>query len=470
MPNAARVGDSHSCPKVEPGLVPHVGGAIQTPGSADIEIEFMPAARTGDLVACAVGGPDTLCMGSGSVEFNGKLAVRMGDSTLHGGLITSGATTVEIGIPGDGVVVKVPESGKSSTAGNGKRKSDSQASSSGKDKKGNGTKSKQNHPPIAVIKIERQLTGDYTVNETVKLRSLSYDPLFGTSPGAGIKTHKWNIRTPSSSLTPQGMEFDLKLGAEGNYFISLTVDDDDNAADTTEEELSIGTICQRAKEDLDFLQKYIDSLIDAGSSSIGSALGMDWASRMLGYWKSGNAGTLAIPPDTVRGMWTVNREQNNIIALLIKEIVPASNSLRDGEERTVATVMERSFYAFTPPQFFASGGSTLRTALSLRLVRTNDYLELNGYLAHLWWDNYDWDVGKDTVIPWPSSERFPYLAEEVHDEWFNLLHRCRGIGKSFRMESRWFHLIDKRVDWPICLFPPSISDVDFVYSEFNPIA
>ena len=97
MPEAARVGDMHSCP-----MPSHIGGLILPNGSPDIEIEFMAAARARDIAAC-VGCSDSILEGSPSVFLNGKLAARVGDETVHGGVITCGAATVEIGILGDGI-------------------------------------------------------------------------------------------------------------------------------------------------------------------------------------------------------------------------------------------------------------------------------------------------------------------------------------------------------------------------------
>lgn len=95
MPPAARVGDMHVCPKVEPGPVPHVGGPISL-GSATVMICFMPAARVGDMAVC-VGPPDSIAAGSATVKIDNKPAARMGDSCNHGGTIILGAPTVMIG-------------------------------------------------------------------------------------------------------------------------------------------------------------------------------------------------------------------------------------------------------------------------------------------------------------------------------------------------------------------------------------
>src|SRR5688500_18225258 len=63
---AARVGDMHTCPMVEPGPVPHVGGPILPPGGVTVLIGGVPAARLGDMCTC-VGLPDTIIVGAPTV-------------------------------------------------------------------------------------------------------------------------------------------------------------------------------------------------------------------------------------------------------------------------------------------------------------------------------------------------------------------------------------------------------------------
>ena len=94
MPNAARVGDLHTCP-MSSGPAPHVGGPIAPAGCASVLIGGQPAARVGDTATCS-GPPDSIVMGSMKVMIGGKPAARMGDSTAHGGTITLGAPTVMI--------------------------------------------------------------------------------------------------------------------------------------------------------------------------------------------------------------------------------------------------------------------------------------------------------------------------------------------------------------------------------------
>lgn len=96
MPPAARVSDMHTCPMVNPGPVPHVGGPILPPGASTVLIENLPAARVGDMVTCA-GPPDTIVVGSSSVMIAGMPAARVGDSTAHGGVIVAGSATVMVG-------------------------------------------------------------------------------------------------------------------------------------------------------------------------------------------------------------------------------------------------------------------------------------------------------------------------------------------------------------------------------------
>lgn len=64
---AARVGDMHVCPMVNPGSPPppHVGGPV-TMGSPMVLIGGMPAARMGDMATCA-GPPDSIIMGCPTV-------------------------------------------------------------------------------------------------------------------------------------------------------------------------------------------------------------------------------------------------------------------------------------------------------------------------------------------------------------------------------------------------------------------
>ena len=96
MPPAARITDMHTCPMVNPGGVPHVGGPVVGPGVATVLIGGMPAAVVGDNAVC-VGPPDVIMQGSATVLIGGMPAARMGDGTAHGGIIMAGFSTVLIG-------------------------------------------------------------------------------------------------------------------------------------------------------------------------------------------------------------------------------------------------------------------------------------------------------------------------------------------------------------------------------------
>ena len=96
MPPAARLSDMHTCPMVNPDLIPHVGGPIIGPGVPTVLISGLPAAVVGNSAFC-VGPTDSLAKGSTTVLIGGQPAVRLGDTTAHGGQVVAGAPTVEIG-------------------------------------------------------------------------------------------------------------------------------------------------------------------------------------------------------------------------------------------------------------------------------------------------------------------------------------------------------------------------------------
>lgn len=96
MKPAARSGDMHMCPAQTPPLpVPHVGGPV-LPAPVTVLVGGLPAATLGQMCLC-IGVPDSIITGSMTVLINNKPAVRMGDSTAHGGIIVSGMPSVLIG-------------------------------------------------------------------------------------------------------------------------------------------------------------------------------------------------------------------------------------------------------------------------------------------------------------------------------------------------------------------------------------
>jgi uncharacterized Zn-binding protein involved in type VI secretion len=86
------------------GPVPHVGGPILAPGSPNVIIGGLPAARVTDSAVC-VGPPDMIAMGSPTVYINYQMAARLGDPTVHGGVIVVGCPTVIIGTSAQGAVM-----------------------------------------------------------------------------------------------------------------------------------------------------------------------------------------------------------------------------------------------------------------------------------------------------------------------------------------------------------------------------
>jgi uncharacterized Zn-binding protein involved in type VI secretion len=100
-PPAARIGDMHTCPMVNPGPVPHVGGPILPPCAVTVITGGRPQARVGDMAVC-VGPLDVIAKGSATVIVSGMPAARLGDSTAHGGVIVVGFPTVIIGDAGGG--------------------------------------------------------------------------------------------------------------------------------------------------------------------------------------------------------------------------------------------------------------------------------------------------------------------------------------------------------------------------------
>ncbi|WNG29416.1 type VI secretion protein [Cystobacter fuscus] len=111
MPPAARVGDLQSCPLVNPGPVPHIGGPVST-GEDTVIIEGQPAARVGDPALCTgVGSETALGSGSPTVIIGRQKAARLGDTSCHGGKIVTGAATVFIGDAGYSAMSTARESG-----------------------------------------------------------------------------------------------------------------------------------------------------------------------------------------------------------------------------------------------------------------------------------------------------------------------------------------------------------------------
>ncbi|MBK8262739.1 MAG: PAAR domain-containing protein [Nannocystis sp.] len=113
MPEAARVGDHHTCPCPTPQA--HVGGPIEPPCSPDVETNGRPQARATDQLTCTgVGLRNFIVTGSPTVVINGKMAARRTDYTMHAppGMIVAGSPDVVIGGGRAGATLGDPAAGQ----------------------------------------------------------------------------------------------------------------------------------------------------------------------------------------------------------------------------------------------------------------------------------------------------------------------------------------------------------------------
>ncbi|HZF51575.1 MAG TPA: PAAR domain-containing protein [Polyangiaceae bacterium] len=88
MPAASRIGDTHKCSY-------HVGGKVVS-GCPTVLIGEKPAARVTDVAECEGPEHDAIEGGSATVMIGCQRAARVFDRT-HGGRLTSGEPTVQIG-------------------------------------------------------------------------------------------------------------------------------------------------------------------------------------------------------------------------------------------------------------------------------------------------------------------------------------------------------------------------------------
>lgn len=95
MKPAARALDPHTCPLTWPA--PHSGGLVTGPGVSTVLIGYRPAATRGTSCGCAVPSANVIAKGSSTVLIGGEAAARVGDPTTHGGAITAGCASVDIG-------------------------------------------------------------------------------------------------------------------------------------------------------------------------------------------------------------------------------------------------------------------------------------------------------------------------------------------------------------------------------------
>lgn len=84
-------GHNHTCPQVDPGPTPHIGGPVSECQQSFVTYNGIPLALVGDKLICkGSGSKDIISSGSAIVKINGIAVARMGDNTEHGGVIIEG--------------------------------------------------------------------------------------------------------------------------------------------------------------------------------------------------------------------------------------------------------------------------------------------------------------------------------------------------------------------------------------------
>ena len=92
MPPAARIGDNHTCPMVDPGPKPHVGGPVVS-GAPNVLINGRPP--PGSATPARAWGRRTPSRAARlDVFIAGAPAARLGDGTAHGGMVAAGSANV----------------------------------------------------------------------------------------------------------------------------------------------------------------------------------------------------------------------------------------------------------------------------------------------------------------------------------------------------------------------------------------
>lgn len=72
-------GHYHTCPKVDPGPVPHIGGPVTDCQQSFVTFNGIPLALVGDKLLCVGNGSkDTIVSGSLIVKINGVPVARWG--------------------------------------------------------------------------------------------------------------------------------------------------------------------------------------------------------------------------------------------------------------------------------------------------------------------------------------------------------------------------------------------------------
>ncbi|MEP7455224.1 PAAR domain-containing protein [Phyllobacterium sp. SB3] len=84
-------GHMHTCPMVDPGPRPHVGGPVVSTGQSFVKVNGIPIATVTDKCLCS-GVPTTAAITGGSsvAKIDGKKIARVTDSCEHGGKLVQG--------------------------------------------------------------------------------------------------------------------------------------------------------------------------------------------------------------------------------------------------------------------------------------------------------------------------------------------------------------------------------------------
>ena len=89
------LGHAHTCPAVDPGPKPHIGGPVIAPGQGFVTVGGVPVAVKGGTTLCS-GVPTTagITAGSSIVTIEGRPVARQGDGCEHGGTLAQGVSWV----------------------------------------------------------------------------------------------------------------------------------------------------------------------------------------------------------------------------------------------------------------------------------------------------------------------------------------------------------------------------------------
>ncbi|MEP7453589.1 PAAR domain-containing protein [Phyllobacterium sp. SB3] len=84
-------GHMHTCPMVDPGPKPHVGGPVISTTQNFVKVNGIPMATVGSKCLCS-GVPTTAAITGGSsvAKINGRKIARITDSCEHGGKLIQG--------------------------------------------------------------------------------------------------------------------------------------------------------------------------------------------------------------------------------------------------------------------------------------------------------------------------------------------------------------------------------------------